>query len=132
MANKKKIERQLEAERKARQTRYIQIGGAAAALIVIILGFWVFMPKKQAQSTSTNFTGAGDQSACGVFSDIPVSAQYSQPPMKIDKSKQYFATVKMAKGGEFVIQLYPDKAPITVNSFVFLACKGFFDGVTFH
>ncbi|MDL1919516.1 peptidylprolyl isomerase, partial [Chloroflexi bacterium CFX5] len=23
-------------------------------------------------------------------------------------------------------------APITVNSFVFLACKGFYDGVTFH
>ncbi len=52
--------------------------------------------------------------------------------MTIDKSKQYLATVKMAKGGEFVIQLYPDKAPITVNSFVFLARQGFFDGVTFH
>jgi cyclophilin family peptidyl-prolyl cis-trans isomerase len=52
--------------------------------------------------------------------------------MLIDKSKQYFATVKMAKGGEFVIQLYPDKAPITVNSFVFLARQGYFDGVTFH
>jgi cyclophilin family peptidyl-prolyl cis-trans isomerase len=38
----------------------------------------------------------------------------------------------MAKGGEFVIQLYPDKAPITVNSFVFLARQGFFNGVTFH
>jgi cyclophilin family peptidyl-prolyl cis-trans isomerase len=38
----------------------------------------------------------------------------------------------MAKGGEFVIQLYPDKAPITVNSFVFLARQGFFDGTTFH
>ena len=42
------------------------------------------------------------------------------------------ATVKMANGGEFVIQLYADKAPITVNSFVFLACKGFYDGVTWH
>ena len=59
--------------------------------------------------------------------------QYSSaPPMLIDVKKQYFATVKMAKGGEFVIQLYPDKAPLTVNSFVFLAREGFFDGVTFH
>jgi peptidylprolyl isomerase len=56
----------------------------------------------------------------------------SPPPMSIDVKKQYFATVKMAKGGQFVIQLYPDKAPITVNSFVFLATKGFFDGTTFH
>lgn len=54
------------------------------------------------------------------------------PPMLIDTGKQYTATVKMAKGGDFVIQLYPDKAPITVNSFVFLARQGYFDGVTFH
>jgi len=59
--------------------------------------------------------------------------QYSAaPPMTIDPAKQYLATVKMAKGGEFVIQLYPDKAPVTVNSFVFLAREGYFDGVTFH
>ena len=38
----------------------------------------------------------------------------------------------MAKGGVFVIQLYPDKAPITVNSFVFLARQGYFNGLTFH
>ena len=38
----------------------------------------------------------------------------------------------MAKGGQFVIQLYPDKAPLAVNSFVFLADKGFFNGSTFH
>jgi cyclophilin family peptidyl-prolyl cis-trans isomerase len=47
-------------------------------------------------------------------------------------NKQYFANVKMATGSEFVIQLFPDKAPITVNSFVFLAREGYFDGVTFH
>ena len=56
----------------------------------------------------------------------------SPPPMSIDPTKQYFATVKMAKGGEFVMQLFPDKAPNTVNSFVFLARQGFYNGVTFH
>lgn len=56
----------------------------------------------------------------------------SAPPMMIDASKEYFATVKMESGGEFVLQLYPDKAPVTVNSFVFLANQGYFDGVTFH
>jgi cyclophilin family peptidyl-prolyl cis-trans isomerase len=56
----------------------------------------------------------------------------SAPSMIIDSSKEYFATVKMENGGEFVIQLYPDKAPVTVNSFVFLANQGYFDGVTFH
>jgi cyclophilin family peptidyl-prolyl cis-trans isomerase len=52
--------------------------------------------------------------------------------MQIDKSKQYFVTFKMANGGEFVVQLYPDKSPLTVNSFVFLVRQGFFDGTSFH
>jgi cyclophilin family peptidyl-prolyl cis-trans isomerase len=52
--------------------------------------------------------------------------------LNIEVTKQYFANVKMANGGEFVIQLYPDKAPKTVNSFIFLSCKGYFEGITFH
>ncbi len=56
----------------------------------------------------------------------------SLPPMTIDPKKQYTATVKMEKGEEFIINLYAEKAPITVNSFVFLAREGYFDGVTFH
>lgn len=59
--------------------------------------------------------------------------QYSSAPeMMIDTSKQYLATVTMENGGEFVIDLYPQKAPITVNSFIFLAREGYFDGITFH
>lgn len=54
------------------------------------------------------------------------------PPMTIDVTKQYFATVKLAKGGEFKIHLFADKAPKTVNNFVFLAREGFYDGTTFH
>jgi cyclophilin family peptidyl-prolyl cis-trans isomerase len=56
----------------------------------------------------------------------------SAPPMMIDIGKDYFATVKMENGGEFIIQLYPEQAPVTVNSFVFLAEQGYFDGVSFH
>jgi len=53
------------------------------------------------------------------------------PPTMIDPSKQYFARLQTGKG-EIVIQLFPDKAPITVNSFVFLAQNGWFDGIIFH
>jgi peptidylprolyl isomerase len=56
----------------------------------------------------------------------------ASPPMMIDAHHQYFATVKMEKGGEYVIELYPEKAPLAVNSFVFLANQGYFDGVSFH
>lgn len=59
--------------------------------------------------------------------------QYTEiPPMQIEPKKKYAALVKMENGEEFVINLFPDKAPITVNSFVFLAREGYFDGVTFH
>lgn len=54
------------------------------------------------------------------------------PEMTIDPAKEFNAVVKMGNGESFTICLHPDKAPITVNSFVFLAKEGFFDGVTFH
>jgi len=56
----------------------------------------------------------------------------SAPDMQIDPQKAYSATVKMENGEQFIIKLYADKAPVTVNSFVFLARDGYFDGVTFH
>jgi cyclophilin family peptidyl-prolyl cis-trans isomerase len=53
------------------------------------------------------------------------------PAMDIDPDKQYIARLETEKG-EIVLQLYPDKAPMAVNSFVFLARQGWYDGITFH
>ena len=53
------------------------------------------------------------------------------PPITIDSAKQYTATLKTEKG-DIVLELYPDVAPMAVNSFIFLARNGWFDGVTFH
>ena len=41
-------------------------------------------------------------------------------------------TVKMADGGTFKMELYPDKAPNTVNNFISLIENGFYNGLTFH
>jgi cyclophilin family peptidyl-prolyl cis-trans isomerase len=58
--------------------------------------------------------------------------QYTEcPPIVIDPLKQYIATIELA-AGSVEIELFPDVAPLTVNSFVFLAQNGWFDGVTFH
>ena len=63
----------------------------------------------------------------------PAIKQYdAPPPMTIDLSNRYTATFKMEKGGEFTVELYPKEAPVTVNSFVFLARDGYYDGVRFH
>jgi len=53
------------------------------------------------------------------------------PPMTIDTSKQYTATIETEKGN-LVLELFASDVPITVNNFVFLACEGFYDGTTFH
>ncbi len=53
------------------------------------------------------------------------------PPMQIDPSKTYTATITTPRG-DIVIRLRPDLAPETVNNFVFLAREGFYDGVTWH
>ncbi len=58
--------------------------------------------------------------------------QYTEcPPMIIDPGKQYVATLETEKGN-IVLELFPEVAPMAVNSFVFLAQEGWFDGVTFH
>jgi cyclophilin family peptidyl-prolyl cis-trans isomerase/protein-disulfide isomerase len=53
------------------------------------------------------------------------------PPTIVEKTKQYIATLHTEKG-DVVIQLFPDKAPSTVNSFVFLAQNGWYEDITFH
>ena len=55
----------------------------------------------------------------------------SCPPLTVDKNRQYLATLRTEKGN-VVIQLFADKAPSTVNSFIFLAQNGWYDGITFH
>ena len=42
------------------------------------------------------------------------------------------AVITMDKGGEIKIDFYPVDAPKTVENFVTLAKKGFYDGLTFH
>ena len=51
--------------------------------------------------------------------------------MTTDPKKKYTATFKTEQG-DFLIELYADKAPKTVNNFVFLARDHFYDDVTFH
>ncbi len=103
--------------------RRLVIGGVIL-LLLIVIGAAVLLSQKPAAPAT---------SAAQPTPKLVGTRQYaSAPPMLIDTSKQYTATVKMAKGGEFVITLYASKAPITVNSFVFLARQGYFDGVTFH
>ncbi len=124
MAKKRPVKK-AKVEKADKTIQYVAI---AVILVVIAVIAWPYLRKSNASSGSY-----GSAFDCGAFDSVPTAAQYGEaPPMKVDAAKQYFATFRMANGGEFVAELYPAKAPITVNSFVFLACQDFFDGLTFH
>ena len=144
MASKKQIEER-EKLRRAKQTeRTIQmVGGGIVLLILAVLAFMYISNREPAAVTQPPATQppvtqvpteqVSLTEPASVETPGSTTLQYdAYPPMTIDVNKEYFATVKMANGGEFTIQLFPDKAPKTVNSFVFLAREGYFNGVTFH
>ena len=118
MASKKKMEAREGARRRKQTERTIQIIGIIIVVLIAVSVIWFTLPKNNSTATEA------PQSANDRYS--------AYPAMTIDVNKKYYATIKLAKGGEFVIQLFPDKAPKTVNNFVFLARDGYYDGTTFH
>ncbi len=126
-----KIRETNRVEKRRRQVRLaISIGLVVLAIAAVL---WIIISTQPAKVTIANTAPTATAANKNPTAPTTIPLQFSAPPpMQVDVNKQYFAAVKMAKGGEFVIQLYPDKAPITVNSFVFLAQKGFFNGTTFH
>ncbi|MCF6278623.1 MAG: hypothetical protein L3J16_07745, partial [Anaerolineales bacterium] len=110
MASKRNARTRKAAARKAAEKKLVMNLGIV--IVVILAVIWIGTSgKKESIVESTPADTA----------QVDVK-QYDAPPeMTIDPNVQYFATVKMANGGEFIIQLYPAKAPITVNSFIFLA-----------
>lgn len=64
--------------------------------------------------------------------DLLEKRQFSAcPPILIDLSKQYTATIHTEKG-DIGLELYAQKAPLTVNNFIFLAQNGWYNDITFH
>ena len=51
-------------------------------------------------------------------------------PMCINASEAFDATVNTTQGA-FVIHLYPEIAPVTVNNFIVLAIHGYYNGLSF-
>jgi cyclophilin family peptidyl-prolyl cis-trans isomerase len=101
--------------------------------------------KASSTTSTTTATSAADAklqaqaNAVAVKAGCPASTKtrvntqkYSAaPPMTIDTSKSYTATV-VTTTGTFTVALDAKAAPITVNNFVFLADKGYYHCVIFH
>lgn len=125
MASKRKKGQRVRA--KAAEQKRMTINIAIIAVVILAV-LWIATSANRQQTQPLD----GNPAQQDTLPEIEIKQYDTEPPMSIDTNVQYFATVKMAKGGEFVIQLYPDKAPRTVNSFIFLARDGYFDRTTFH
>ncbi len=77
--------------------------------------------------------GPQDQASlsAAVALDALAGRQFAAPDEVIDPLRHYTATLHTERG-DIEIELYAEEAPLTVNSFVFLAEHDWFDGVTFH
>ena len=62
----------------------------------------------------------------------PAGAQQPTSPSQGAKKVKESAVITMEKGGEIKFDFFPEDAPKTVENFVTLAKKGFYDGLTFH
>src|SRR5438093_1363687 len=64
----------------------------------------------------------------GAWAQAPKPAE----PEKGSSRVKQTAEITMDKGGVIKIEFFPEDAPKTVENFVTLAKKGFYDGLTFH
>jgi cyclophilin family peptidyl-prolyl cis-trans isomerase len=72
------------------------------------------------------------EGAASALTPVERVGMYTEmPPMTIDPSKYYYATIKTDRG-DIRVQLFADRAPQTVNSFVFLANEGYYNDTIFH
>ena len=145
MGNKRARDRQLaklaarrQAERRARQRRRGRIATITAVVVIGLAGtgVWVLASDDPAAAPSPQpVASASPGATCSP--KVPEAAgekrpTFKDPPeMTIDPAATYVATMQTSCG-TVVMELDSRVAPIGVNSFVFLAEQGFYDGLTFH
>jgi cyclophilin family peptidyl-prolyl cis-trans isomerase len=159
LAARRQAER--DAHRRRRQRILGAVGVVAAVSLLVVAGTIIFNGDDASQaSPSPTVSPSGSPSASptpqakpgtktGTVDPQPAPAQVAcgaeapdgagkpkpqfagPPPMKIDPATTYIATMETSCG-TIVIELDAKTAPKTVNSFVFLANHGYFDGQYLH
>jgi len=140
---------QLEAARQAKrkQSSVRMVVVVVAAIVIAVLAAALFSgkgdKKKVAAGSTTTTAGVTTTTVDPAVlakiqcndtkpADNPNRPTFTTaPPMTVDANKKYTATIDTSCG-KITIDLDPKAAPKTVNSFVFLANKKFFDGLTWH
>jgi len=119
---------EFEAEKKHKRNRSIRNFGLLLIPFVII-----FVILQVTNNSGSSSSSSSSNVACGAKAPAKnTSKQYSAAPkMTIDTSKTYVAEMDTSCG-KIRITLDAANAPQSVNSFVFLAKEGFYNGTLFH
>lgn len=102
-----------------------------AAFVVLAAGAVAAISIAGGGSDDEPPTAAGAAGCEEVEAPAPKSVTYGKPK-RVVKAGESLSAVVETSCGEFKIALDAKRAPKTVNSFVFLAEEGFYDGLTFH
>jgi len=142
---------QLEAARQEQKRKSLIRGAVGFVLIIALFALWAWLHSSgsgksnsaSASSSTTASTGPTTTTTANPAlaaiqcndtkpPDNPNRPKFTAPPpMTIDTNKTYTATIDTSCG-KIVVALDAKGAPKTVNNFVFLADKHFYDGLTWH
>jgi cyclophilin family peptidyl-prolyl cis-trans isomerase/protein-disulfide isomerase len=85
-------------------------------------------------NSTTPYSGLADAGSLDVMVRLAAldgRKFHACPPWSLDPARQYIVTLHTERG-DAVLQLFPEKAPLAVNNFVFLARSGWYDNIPFH
>jgi len=99
-------------------------------LVALVLVFRENLPFRNTNTIETIVISPTTVQVKGTTNSKPETKSQT-PKMQIDTNKQYEATLKTEKG-DIVIELNAKKTPITVNNFVSLSKKDFYNNTIFH
>jgi peptidyl-prolyl cis-trans isomerase B (cyclophilin B) len=155
VAGKKERQRQLarqrlqrqQARRAARAHRSRQVTMIAVVCLVVaglgVGGFFAFSAPAKTSNTAAAASASASASASPAAvaepartcsypaSGTPAARSVGKPPVKPDYQASYAATIRTNRGN-VVIHLLNSKATCTVNSFVYLAARKYFNSTKCH
>jgi peptidyl-prolyl cis-trans isomerase B (cyclophilin B) len=141
-----------QAQQYQRTRRWTAIGSVCLLIVALAAGgFYLFRgPGQHAQAATKPSAGATPTPStaatptptptptqaepakhCTYSASPPASRNVGKPPARPDFKAKYQATIHTNRG-DIVINLRNSKATCTVNSFVFLAAKKYFNGTHCH
>ena len=115
-----------------RRRRRARIGGALAIAVAVVVGVTIVSGADDESVSSQSTDEPRAKAACKAKPPPEADPQQYEGPRDVLEAGVDYSAVLETSCGPIRIDLLEEQAPSAVNSFVFLAREGFFDGLTWH